>query len=90
MLLQHPAISEVCVIGVPDELWVEAVKAVVVLKPGMTATADSIIQFASEHMAGYKKPKSVDFVAELPKNPVGKVLKRELRDTYWGRQRRNV
>jgi long-chain acyl-CoA synthetase len=90
VLLQHPAISEVCVIGVPDELWVEAVKAVVVLKPGMTASAGDIIAFAGERMAGYKKPKSVDFVGELPKNPVGKVLKRELRDAYWAAHKRIV
>jgi acyl-CoA synthetase (AMP-forming)/AMP-acid ligase II len=90
VLLQHPAVSEVCVLGVPDELWVEAVKAIVVLKPGTTATAEEIIAFAGERMAGYKKPKSVDFVAELPKNPVGKVLKRELRDEYWTGRRRKT
>ncbi|MBI3951657.1 MAG: long-chain fatty acid--CoA ligase [Acidobacteria bacterium] len=90
ILLQHPAISEVCVIGVPDELWGEAVKAVVVLKSGAMTTAEEIMAFASERMAGYKKPKSVEFVTELPKSPVGKVLKRELRDKYWAEQRRKV
>ncbi len=90
VLLQHPAVSEVCVLGVPDELWVEAVKAVVVLKSGTTATEEEIIAFAGERMAGYKKPKSVDFVNELPKNPVGKILKRELRDRYWSGKGRKV
>jgi acyl-CoA synthetase (AMP-forming)/AMP-acid ligase II len=82
VLLQHPAVSEVCVIGVPDELWGEAVKAVIVLKPGAKATPEEIIAFSGERMAGYKKPKSVDFVDELPKSAYGKVLKRELRDRY--------
>ncbi len=90
VLLQHPATSEVCVIGVPDELWGEVVKAVVVLKPGMAATAAEIIAFAAAHIADYKKPKSVEFVAEIPKNAYGKVLKRELRDRYWTDQERKV
>jgi long-chain acyl-CoA synthetase len=82
VLLRHPAISEVCVLGVPDEFWGEAVKAVVVLKPQAEVTAEEIIIFAGQHMSSYKKPKSVDFVAELPKSSYGKVLKRELRDRY--------
>lgn len=82
ILLQHPAVHEVCVIGVPDELWGESVKAVVVRAPGVDITADEIITFATARMAGYKKPRSVDFVSELPKNAYGKVLKRELRDAY--------
>jgi acyl-CoA synthetase (AMP-forming)/AMP-acid ligase II len=82
LIMQHPAISEACVIGVPDRLWGEAVKAVVVLKPGAQATPKEIIDFAGERMASYKKPKSVDFVTALPKNQYNKILKRELRDRY--------
>jgi long-chain acyl-CoA synthetase len=82
ILLQHPAVSEACVIGVPDELWGEAVKAVIVLKKDMQVTAEEVIAFAGERMSGYKKPKTVEFVAELPKSSYSKVLKRELRELY--------
>lgn len=80
---QHPAVLESAVFGVPDEEWGEAVKAVVVLKPGASATAAEIIATAAEHLASYQKPRSVDFVDSLPKAPTGKILKRELRDPYW-------
>lgn len=87
---QHPAVLESAVFGVPDTQWGESVKAVVVLKPGMTATAEDIINTASQHLASYQKPRSVDFVDSLPKAPTGKILKRELRDPYWNNGERNV
>ncbi len=87
---QHPAVLESAVFGIPDDVWGEAVKAVVVLKPGHVATEQEIIDAAARHLASYQKPKSVDFVDALPKAPTGKILKRDLRDPYWQHQRRQV
>tara|TARA_R110002110_G_scaffold76898_1_gene202263 strand:+ start:2232 stop:3788 length:1557 start_codon:yes stop_codon:yes gene_type:complete len=87
---QHPAVLESAVFGIPDAEWGESVKAVVVLKPGMTATEAEIITTASQHLASYQKPRSVDFVDSLPKAPTGKILKRELRDPYWNTGERKV
>jgi acyl-CoA synthetase (AMP-forming)/AMP-acid ligase II len=83
VLYRHPAVAEAVVIGVPDELWVERVHAVVVLKEGQHAAGDEIMKFCKHHLARYKVPKSVEFVESLPKNPQGKILKRELREKYW-------
>jgi long-chain acyl-CoA synthetase len=78
-LSQHRGVAEVAVIGVPDERWGEAVKAVVVPAAGADVTADELIAFARTRLAGYKLPRSIDFVEALPRTPSGKVLKRELR-----------
>jgi acyl-CoA synthetase (AMP-forming)/AMP-acid ligase II len=83
VLYMHPAIAEVAVIGIPDPLWVERVHAVVVLKADATATENEIIAFCKEHVASYKAPKSVEFLESLPKNPQGKILKKEIRSKYW-------
>jgi long-chain acyl-CoA synthetase len=90
VLAGHPAVAEVAVIGVPDDKWGETVKAVVVLKPSAQAAAADIIAFGKSRLAGYKCPTSVDFVAALPRNPSGKVLKKELRAPYWAGKTRRI
>jgi acyl-CoA synthetase (AMP-forming)/AMP-acid ligase II len=88
VIIRHSAVREVAVIGVPDPKWGEAVKAIVAVKPGAALTEEDVITWCQEALASYKKPRSVEFVAELPKNNYGKVLKRELRAQYWqGRDR---
>ncbi len=83
VLAEHPAVMEVAVIGVPDDRWGEVVKAVVALKPGAEATPAELIAHCREHLGHFKCPRSVDVLEALPRNPTGKILKRELRAPYW-------
>jgi len=89
-LYQHPAIYEACVIGVPDETWGESIKAVVVLRDGCEASADELILHCQQHLADFKKPRSVEFVAELPKNGNGKLARKEVKERYWQGHARRV
>jgi long-chain acyl-CoA synthetase len=82
VLYKHPGISEAAVVGIPDPVWVERVHAVIVMKEGIQATQEEIIAFCKSHLASYKSPKSADFVDSLPKNPQGKILKKEIRAKY--------
>ena len=90
-LAGHPAVAQVAVIGIPSEKWGEAVHAIVVLKPGATATEEELIAHSRQWIAGYKVPKSVEFRAEpLPLSGAMKVLKKDLRAPYWAGHERFV
>jgi fatty-acyl-CoA synthase len=89
-ICDHPDVAEVAVVGVPDEQWGEAVKAMVVMKPGKSASAADIIGFTRQRIAGFKTPKSIDFIEALPRNASGKILRRHLRDPYWAGKDRQV
>jgi len=89
-LMAHPAIADVAVIGVPDEKWGEVPKALVVRKADTPVTEEEIISFARERLAGFKVPKSVDWIDALPRNPSGKILKKDLRAPYWEGKARQV
>lgn len=90
VLAEHPQVSQVAVIGVPDEKWGEAVTAIIVPKDAGAVDVDDIKAFADEELADYKRPKTVEFVDELPKTPYGKIDKKALREPYWEESDREI
>ncbi|MFD0253174.1 class I adenylate-forming enzyme family protein [Streptomyces sp. NPDC127113] len=89
-LYEHPAVQEACVVGVPDERWGEAVKAVVVRHPDATVTAEDLIDFCAGRLDRFKKPRSVDFATELPHNRNGKLDRKAVREPFWAHAARRV
>ncbi len=89
-LYAHPSVLEAAVFGIPDPYWVEQVHAVVVLKPGSRVDENTLIEHCKSHLARFKAPKSIEFASEIPKNPAGKILKRELRAKYWQGHDRSI
>ncbi|MEE9198797.1 MAG: AMP-binding protein, partial [Dehalococcoidia bacterium] len=85
VLYRHPAVAEAAVVGRPDATWGEAVHAVVALKPEATATAEELIRFCAGHLAGYKKPRSVEFLPSLPKTGIGKIARKVIQDRIWAK-----
>jgi acyl-CoA synthetase (AMP-forming)/AMP-acid ligase II len=90
VLIAHPAVQDAAVIGVPDEQWGESVKGVVQLRFDAGATEGELIAFCGERLAGFKKPRSIDFVEELPRDAAGKLLKRRIREPYWTQAGRRI
>ena len=90
VIMRIPAVKEVAVFGIPDDIWGEAVCAMIVKKDNCEIEADEVIEFCASNLAGYKKPKKVEFIAELPKNPSGKIIKNPLREAFWKDRKKRV
>ena len=90
VLYQHPAVNECAVASAPDDRWGERVQAVVVLHPDQAATEQELIEHCKENLAGYKCPKTVEFWEKLPKSPIGKILRKDVKDTFWKGKERNI
>lgn len=90
VLYSHPSVYEVCVVGVPDDKWGEAIKGVVVLKKGESVSETDLIEHCTQSLASFKKPQSIDFVEALPKNPNGKIVRRIVQEKYWQDKERKV
>jgi acyl-CoA synthetase (AMP-forming)/AMP-acid ligase II len=83
VIMELDGVAETAVIGVPDDIWGEAVKALVVLRPQAELTEDDIMKYCRDNLAGYKKPKSVEFIDKVPKNLYGKIDRKSLKEPYW-------
>jgi long-chain acyl-CoA synthetase len=90
VIAQLPQVSEVAVIGVPNPSWGEEVKAFVKLKEGATITEQEILDYCKKNLAGYKRPRSIEFLEDFPRTATGKVLKRILKKPYWEGQERSI
>jgi acyl-CoA synthetase (AMP-forming)/AMP-acid ligase II len=90
VLWAHPAVQDCAVVGVPDEKWGEAVKAVLELKPGFSVDPEEVIQLCKQQLGSVKAPKSVDIWPSLPRTPVGKVSKKDIRNTFWKSEQRRI
>jgi long-chain acyl-CoA synthetase len=93
VIIRHEAVADAAVIGVPNEDWGEEIKAVVELKPGHApdaTTAQSILDFAKDKLPGFQRPRTVDFVDQLPRSPAGKVLRAQVRAPYWTGRSRSI
>jgi long-chain acyl-CoA synthetase len=90
VLYGHPAVVEASVIGVPDDIWGEVVKAFIIKKPNTDVNENELIEYCAKHLARYKKPKSIDFVEQFPRSTAGKILKRELKKPFWTNKERKV